>query len=131
MLGVNTYLTLSLRGFLQISYVPRLLIGLSLCCSILTLINVRTKMLRAVTYIMTSVVLIVGLFYAMYCRRPLGFWVAISACIVIATYFLSRPKSRKDSFVTKITAVVTLVTVFVITVFSGVFVVVSKNSGNY
>ena len=111
------------------SYAPRLLIGLSFVCSILTLINVRTKMLRTVTYIMASVVLIVGLFYVIYCRRPLGFWAAISACIVIATYFLSRPKSRKDSLVTKITAVVALVTVFVLTVFSGIFVVTLKSSG--
>lgn len=78
---------------------------------------------------MMSVVLILGLFYAMYCRRALGFWVAISACIVIATYFLSRPKSRKDSFVTKITAIAGLVAVFVLIALSGIFVFVSKNSG--
>lgn len=129
MLWVNAYSTVNLWGFLQMSYAPRLLIGLSLGCSVLPLINVKAKIIRAIIHMMMSVVLILGLFYAMYCRRALGFWVAISACIVIATYFLSRPKSRKDSFVTKITAVVALVTVFVITVFSGVFVVVSKKSG--
>ncbi|MBR6051243.1 MAG: hypothetical protein IKP68_08595 [Clostridia bacterium] len=129
MFGVNSYSAVSLWSFLQISYAPRLLIGLSLCCSILTLINVRTKMLRAVTYIMTSVVLIVGLFYAMYCRRALGFWVAISACVVIATYFLSRPKSRKNTLVTKMIAVIALVVVLGLTIFSGIFVVTSRNSG--
>ena len=131
MLGVNAYSTVNLWGFLQISYVPRLLIGLSLCCSILTLINVRSKALKTATYIMMSVVLIIGLFYAIYCRRTLGFWVAISACIVITVYFLSESglKSRKDNFVTKMKAVIALVAVFVFTTSSVTLVFKSKNSG--
>lgn len=113
------------------SYTPRLLIGLSLGCSVLVLANVRAKALRAVTYIVASDVLIVGLFYAIYCRRPLGFWTAISAYIVITIYFLSESglKSRKDNFVTKMTAVIALVAIFGLTLLSGVFVVTSKNSG--
>lgn len=129
MLGVNAYSTVNLWGFLQMSYAPRLLIGLSLGCSVLTLINVRSKAFKTATYIMMSVVLIIGLFYAMHCRRPLGFWVAISACIVIATYFLLRPKSQKDSLVTKLISCIILTSVFVFTAFSVSFVVKSKNSG--
>ena len=130
MLGVNAYLTVRMWGFLQMSYTPRLLIGLSLGCSVLVLVNIKAKVLRATTYIVASVVLIVGLFYAIYCRRPLGFWVAISACIVITIYFLSEsgPKSWKDNFVTKMTVVIALVAVFVLTAFSVTFVFMSKNS---
>ena len=131
MLAVNAYLTVHLWGFLQASYTPRLLIGLSLGCGVLALVNIRARMLRATTYIVASAVLIVGLFYAIYCRRPLGFWAALSACIVIAVYFLSEPglKSRKDNFVTKVTAVIALVAVLVLIAFSAAFVIASKNSG--
>lgn len=118
-------------GVLTASYTPRLMIGLSLGCSVLALVNIRARMLRAVTYFTASAGLIIGLFYTIYCRRPLGFWVAISACIVITIYFLSESglKSRKDNFVTKMTAVIALVTVFVFTIFSVTFVLASKNSG--
>ena len=129
MLGANVYSTVSLWGFLQISYAPRLLIGLSLGCSVLALIKIRAKALRVVKYIIASAVLLVGLFYAMYCRRPLGFWVAISACIVIAISFLSRPKPQKDRLVTKLISCIILTSVFVLTAFSVSFVVISKNSG--
>lgn len=133
MLGVNAYLTVNLWGFLQMSYTPSLLIGLSLGCSFLALVNIRTKALRVVTYIITSAVLIAGLFYAIYCRRPLGFWVAISACIVITIYFLteleSGPKPRKNSLVTEMIVSVALVTVFALTEFSVTSVFASKNSG--
>ena len=125
----NIVSTIMCWDFLAVSYTPRLLIGLSLCCSVLALINVRVKTLRAITYIMTSAVLVVGLFYALYCRRPLGFWVAISSCVVIATYFLSRPKLRTDSLVTKMISVIALVAVSVLTMFSGAFVFTSKDSG--
>ena len=130
MLGANVYSTVSLWGFLQISYAPRLLIGLSLGCSVLALIKIRAKALRVVKYIIASAVLLVGLFYAMYCRRALGFWVAISACTVIVIYFLSRPKSRKNTLVTKMIAGIVLVAIFVFTTLSGAFVVVSKNRGD-
>ena len=131
MLGVNAYLTVNLWGFLQMSYTLRLLIGLSLGCGVLALVNIRAKALRTVTYIIASAVLIVGLFYTIYCRRPLGFWTAISACIVIIIYFLSESglKSRKDSSVTKMTAIIALVAVFVLTAFSTAIIFTSKNRG--
>lgn len=127
----NAASTIMCWEFLTVSYTPKLLIGLSLGCNVLALVNIRAKVLRVITYIVASVVLIVGLFYAIYCRRPLGFWVAISACIVITIYFLSELglKSRKNNFVTKMTAVIALITIFVLNTFSVTFVFTSKNSG--
>ena len=66
----NAASTIMCWEFLTVSYTLRLLIGLSLGCSVLALVNIKAKVLRATTYIVASVVLIVGLFYAIYCRRP-------------------------------------------------------------
>ena len=60
----NIVSTIACWDFLTVSYTPRLLIGLSLGCSVLALENIKAKVLRAITYIVASVVLIVGLFYA-------------------------------------------------------------------
>lgn len=129
MLGVNAFCTIKMWGFLQISYTPRMLIGITLCCSILALTNVKSRFLRAVTYIMMSAVLTVGIIYSTYYRRPLGFWLIISACIVILMLFLSGRKSHNSGFITKMTTAVALTFVFVLTIFSGTLVVTSGNSG--
>lgn len=112
-------------GFLQLSYVPRLLIALSICCGFLILTDVKSKSLLITILIILSSAMLVGCIYAIYWRRPLGFWVVISVTAVMAKYFLSEPKSRKDGIVMKMIAVTVSVTIFILTIFLGTFTVAS------
>ena len=74
-------------------------------------------------------VLFVGIIYSTYCRRPLGFWLIISVCIVILMIFLSGSKSRNIGFVTKMITAVVLIVVFALTIILGILTVTSGNIG--
>lgn len=121
----NVAVVVKFWGFLQISYVPRLLIALSICCGFLILTDIKSKSLFVTIHIILSVAMLVGFIYAIFWRRPLGFWVMISAAAVMAKYFLSEPKLRKDGIVMKMIAITVLVTIFILTVFLGTFAVAS------
>lgn len=77
--AINIFVTYSLWDALLISALSVCLILLSVFCSGLFLINVKSKPQRTITYLLAVVIFVIGLFFAIHYRRPLGFLTAFSS----------------------------------------------------
>ena len=75
-------------------------------------------MQRAITYFLAVTVLLIGLFFAIHYRRPLGFLATFSSATVIIKNFLCGPNS-KEKLLTKIIGTVLLLTIALTIVFTG------------
>lgn len=104
--GLIALLTLSaavyIREFLTLTTLPIYALLLSICSAILVLADAKTKSARIIVYSLLTLSLLAGLFYAIYCRRPLGFATAASSTIAIIYYVIFGIQKKKDTFLTKI-----------------------------
>ena len=98
---LNGYITYQLWDTLCISALPLCFLVLSILCGILFLFNPRTKSLQGILYGITVAIILLGIYYAVFCRRPLGFYTASLSTIVFAANFICGP-GRKDKSVIKI-----------------------------
>ena len=118
LLTINICVIYSLWDTLLISILPICLILLSVFCSGLFLVNVKSKVQRAITYFLTIIILLIGLFFAIHYRRPLGFLVAFSSATVIIKNFICGANS-KEKLATKIIGVILLLAISLTIVFTG------------
>jgi len=118
-IGVNTYVTYQYRGFLTISKLPVCFLMLSYLCISLLLFNIKSKPLRAVTYTLNILVLLLAITYAIYCRRPLGFYIVFVSCVLLAKNIIAGPNG-KDKTLTKIANTVILSVFAAILVITGI-----------
>lgn len=116
--AINIYVAYSLWDTLLISTVPICLILLSVFCSGLFLINVKSKLQRAITYFLSVVIFAAGLFFAIHYRRPLGFLEEFSSATVICKNFICGPNLR-NKLSTKIIGAILLLCTVVTIVFTG------------
>lgn len=116
--AINIYVTYSLWDALLISILPIYLILLSVICSGLFLINVRSSWQRAITYCLAVVIFAIGLFFAIHYRRPLGFLAVFSSTTVICINFICGPK-LKDKLSAKIIGTILLLAITLTIVFTG------------
>lgn len=116
--AINMYVTYSLWDTLLISTLPVCLILLSVFCSGLFLINVKSTLQRKITYFLAVVIMVIGLCFAIYYRRPLGFLAVFSSATVIIENFICGPNS-KDKLSTKIIGTILLLAIALIIVFTG------------
>lgn len=108
--ALNGYVTYQLWDALCISKLPVCFLALSYLCGVLFLINIKAKTQRALTYTFTVTIFVLGITYALYFRRPLGFYTAFSSVALFAKNFIAGP-DRKDKPVTKtVNAVLLLIT---------------------
>ena len=114
--GLNGYVTYQIWDALCISTLPLCFLALSYLCGVLFLINIKAKTQRTITYIVNVLVLLLGITYALYFRRLLGFYTAFSSAVLFAKNFIEGP-DRKDKLVTKIiNAALLLITTAVLTI---------------
>lgn len=114
--ALNLYVTYTLRHAILVSKLPTCFLALCFLCSTLFLFNIRSKPWRILTYILNVIILLLGIAYAIYFRRPLGFYTAFSSAALFAKNFIAGP-DRKDKSVTKIVnAALLLITVAILTV---------------
>jgi len=99
--ALNGYVTYQLWDVLYISKLPLCFLTLSYLCGVLFLINIKEKAQRVLTYTFTVTIFVLGIIYAFYFRRPLGFYTAFSSATLFAKNFIAGP-NRKDKPVTKI-----------------------------
>ena len=116
--AINMYVTYSLGDTLLISTLPVCLILLSVFCSGLFLINVKSTPQRTITYFLAVVIILIGLYFAIYCRRPLGFLAVFSPATVIVKNFICGPNS-KEKLLTKIIGTILLLAIALTIVFTG------------
>lgn len=116
--AINIYVTYFLWDTLLISILPVCLILLSVFCSGLFLINAKAKLQRTITYFFAVVIVAIGLYFAIYYRRPLGFLAVFSSATVIVKNFICGPNS-KEKLLTKIIGTILLVAITLTIVFTG------------
>lgn len=116
--AINIYVTYFLWDTLLISTLPVCLILLSIICSGLFLVNVKSRLQRTITYFLAVVIVAIGLYFAIYYRRPLGFLAVFSSAMVIIKNFICGPKS-KEKLPTKIISDVLLLATILTLVFTG------------
>ena len=116
--AINIYVAYFLWDTLLISTLPVCLILLSVFCSGLFLINVKSKSQRTITYFLAVIIFAIGLFFAIYYRRPLGFLAVFSSTTVICKNFICGP-NLKDKLLTKIIGAILLLCTLVTIVFTG------------
>ena len=116
--AINIYVTYSLWDTLLISTLPVCLILLSVFCSGLFLINVKSTLQRTITYFLAVVIMAIGLYFAIYYRRPLGFLAVFSSATVIVKNFICGPNS-KEKLLTKIIGTILLLAITLTIVFTG------------
>lgn len=116
--AINIYVTYFLWDTLLISTLPVCLILLSVFCSGLFLINVKSKLQRAITYFLAVAIAAIGLYFAIYYRRPLGFLAVFSSATVIVKNFICGPNS-KEKLLTKIIGTILLLAIAMTIVFTG------------
>ena len=116
--AINMYVTYSLWDTLLISTLPVCLMLLSVFCSGLFLVNVKSRFQRVITYVLAVVIVGIGLYFAVYYRRPLGFLAVFSSATVIVKNFICGPNS-KEKLLTKIIGAILLVAITLTIVFTG------------
>lgn len=116
--AINIYVTYFLWDTLLISTLPVCLILLSIICSGLFLVNVKSKLQRTITYFFAVVIMVIGLYFAIYYRRPLGFLAVFSSATVIVKNFICGPNS-KEKLLTKIIGTILLLAIALTIVFMG------------
>lgn len=112
--AINIYVTYFLWDTLLISILPVCLILLSVFCSGLFLVNVKSRLQRTITYFLAVLIMVIGLYFAIYYRRPLGFLVAFSSATVICKNFICGPNLRNKLSTKIIGAILLLCTVVTI-----------------
>ena len=115
--AINIYVTYFLWDTLLISTLPVCLILLSIICSGLFLVNVKSKLQRTITYFLAAVIMVIGLYFAIYYRRPLGFLAVFSSATVIVKNFICGP-NFKEKFLTKIIGTILLLAIAMTIVFT-------------
>lgn len=119
--ALNGYTTYQLRDALSISKLPLCFLTLSYLCGVLFLINIKAKTQRVLTYTLTVTIFVLGIVYAFYFRRPLGFYTAFSSAVLFSKNFIAGP-NRRDKPMTKIVnAVLLLITAATLTLSVAVF----------
>lgn len=114
--ALNLYVTYTLRHAILVSRLPACFLALCFLCGTLFLFNIRSKPWRILTYTLNVIILLLGIAYAIYFRRPLGFYTAFSSAALFAKNFIAGP-DRKDKPVTKIiNAALLLITAAILTV---------------
>lgn len=116
--AINIYVTYFLWDTLLISILPVCLILLSVLCSGLFLINVKSKLQRTITYFFAVAIVAIGLYFAIYYRRPLGFLAVFSSATVIVKNFICGP-NFKEKLLTKIIGTILLMAIALTIVFMG------------
>lgn len=115
---LNVLVTIHLWNFLAVAVLPRYYIGMSACCSVLFLIDPKSKARRIVTYLVLISGCLFGAYYAIFERRPLRFILAFSSAAVLIKNFVCVPKCPKENVVTKITSGVLCGVIAILLVFS-------------
>ena len=116
--AINIYVTYFLWDTLLISILPVCLILLSVFCSGLFLVNVKSRLQRTITYFLAVLIMVIGLYFAIYYRRPLGFLAVFSSATVIIENFICGPNS-KEKLLAKIIGTILLLAIALIIVFTG------------
>ena len=98
----NLILGLYLRDFLLLSPTLQVFYLLSFLPTFFLLVEVKSKAMRTVIFILLVLIFCINFAYAVYCRRVFPFLAIISIAIVIIYFSAFANGARKDNLLTKI-----------------------------
>ena len=113
-----------------ITPLPAIMIGISFSCSLMYLIEPKTKPLACITYLSMALIFLLGMIIAIYIRRPIGFLVSFSAGVIICKNFLASGTHRKkDKLRTKIASGICIAAIIILVGCSAYTFALSKRDG--
>ncbi len=125
----NILITLRLWDYLSVAPLFTVHIIISFCCSILFCVDFSSKTIRVFAYILSALMIMLGIIYAVYFRQPVGFISIISSTALIFKYVFCEPKKQPNRLATKVVAAVTLVVLLISIGFCGREFFVSSKTG--
>ncbi len=125
----NILITLRLWNYLSVAPLFTVHIIISVCCSILFCIDFSSRIMKAVIYFLSAVIIQLAVYNLIYFCQPLGIITVISPGILICKNVICEPKKQYHKFVTKVVASIALAILFVSIVFYGREFFISKQTG--
>ena len=125
----NILITFRLWNYLSVAPLFTVHIVISFCCSILFCIDFSSKTIRVFAYILSALMIMLGIIYAVYFRQPVGFISVISSTLLILKSVFCEPKKQPNRFATKAIASFALVVLLMSMGFCGREFFVSKQTG--
>lgn len=122
-LTYNLILGFYLRDFLVLSPTLQVFYLLSALPALFLAVEIKTKAMRAVVYILLILIACMNIAYAIYCRRVFPFLAIVSLAIVLMYYTSFSNNTSKDNLLTKIYVLIvsTLIIALLFTVYIFVY----------
>lgn len=98
----NLILGIYLRDFLVFSLMLQVFYLLSFLPTFFLLVEIKSKAMRTVIFVLLALIFCINFIYAVYCRRVFPFFTIISLTIVIIYFSAFVNDARKDALLTKI-----------------------------
>ena len=100
--GYNLVLGIYLKDFLVLSPTLQVFYLLSFLPTFFLLVEIKSKAMRTVIFVLLVLIFCINFAYAVYCRRVFPFLAIISLAIVIIYFSAFANGARKDNILTKI-----------------------------
>ena len=126
-LTYNLILGFYLRDFLVLSPTLQVFYLLSVLPTLFLAVEIKSKAMRSVIFILLALIFLMNLAYAVYCRRVFPFLAIVSIAIVLTYFTAFSNGARKDNLLTKI--YVLIVSVFIIALLFTAYIFVYKQEG--
>ena len=120
----NLLLGLYLKDFLVLSQTLMVFYILSVLPCLFLAVEIKSKTMRSVIFILLALIFFMDFAYAVYCRRVFPFLSIISIAIVITYFTVFADSTRKDNLITKI--YVLIVSMLMIALFFTAYIFVYK-----
>ena len=124
--GYNLVLGIYLKDFLVLSPTLQVFYLLSFLPTFFLLVEIKSKAMRTVIFVLLVLIFCINFAYAVYCRRVFPFLAIISLAIVIIYFSAFANDARKDNLLTKI-YVLTLLALISVLLFSAYFFVCKQD----
>ncbi|MBR6694046.1 MAG: transglutaminase domain-containing protein [Clostridia bacterium] len=132
-LTYNLILGFYLRDFLVLSPTLQVFYLLSVLPTLFLVVEIKSKAMRSVIFILLSLIFLMNLAYAVYCRRVFPFLAIFSLAIVFMYYTAFPNNISKDNLLTKIYVLIVSVLIIALLFLAYIFVYkqddVSLNNG--
>ena len=126
-LTYNLILAFYLRDFLVLSPILQVFYLLSILPCLFLIVEIKTKAMRSVVYILIMLIACMNITYAIYCRRGFPILAIISLGIVFMYFVAFANATRKDKLLTKIYVLIVFTLIIVLLFSAYVFVYKQDN----
>lgn len=100
--------------FLDDAIVMRYALAIMFVPAILILTDAKSKSMHFIVYVLLFIVVMFGYFYAIYYRRPFGFYVIFCSFIGFVYYFIFGNTAKKDNLCAKIIVPTTFISTVIL-----------------